>query len=207
MSYSIAANTRLAGSPQGTFLDDLTNPNVGQWPRTQAIRKITNIVVYTGDIVDSVRITYEVENNGVISPVTVQHGGNGGTATLSFDVGGNTYFLVSKSLFTPGMTLLAADEKIVAVYGSRLFDKSIYGDNNIIQLSFIVVNSAGGTPQVNVYTASGIYSDPAVNSKFELSWPLTAASSYTFQPEGAADAFLQAIGFSNALDRADTALL
>jgi len=68
---------------------------------------------------------------------------------------------------------------------------------SIIQLSFIVVNSAGTAPTVQVYSmfqggmhyrfitkivtaASGIYSPPT--EKFELSWPLTAASSYTFQP-------------------------
>ncbi|KAH9040215.1 hypothetical protein EDB84DRAFT_1476195 [Lactarius hengduanensis] len=187
MSYSIAANTRLAGSPQGTFLDDLTNPNVGQWPKTQAIRAITGIVVYSGEIIDSVRITYAVENSGIISPVTVQHGGNSGTPTLTFDV--------------------SADEKILAVYGSRLTGTSLYGDKNIVQLSFVVANSAGGTPQVKVYTATGTFSNPAVNSKFELSLPLTAASSYTFTPPGVNNAFLQAIGFSNALDRADAALL
>ncbi|KAI9459714.1 hypothetical protein BJY52DRAFT_1265271 [Lactarius psammicola] len=185
MAYSIASNTRLAGSSQGNFLDDLTNPNVGQWPKTQAIRKITNIVVYSGDIIDSIRITYDVENGGVVNPVTVQHGGNGGSQTLAFDIG--------------------ADEKLVAVYGTRLVDGSPYGDRNIIQLSFVVVNSAGDAPTVQVYTASGIYSAPT--EKFELSWPLTAASSYTFQPEGMGDAYLQAIGFSNALDKADAPLL
>ncbi|KAH8980542.1 hypothetical protein EDB92DRAFT_1953900 [Lactarius akahatsu] len=207
MAYSIAANTRLAGSPQGIFLDDLTNPNVGKWPKTQAIRAITNIVVYTGEIIDSVRITYAVENGGVVSPVTVQHGGNSGSPTLTFGVSGNAYFLMSKFLFTPGITLLTADEKILAVYGSRLTGTSLYGDKNITQLSFVVVNSAGGTPQVKVYTATGTFYNPTVNSKFELSWPLTAASSYTFTPPGVNNAFLQAIGFSNALDRADAALL
>ncbi|KAH8986044.1 hypothetical protein EDB86DRAFT_3105466 [Lactarius hatsudake] len=187
MSYSVAANTRLAGFAQGTFLDDLTNPNVGQWPKTQAIRAITNVVVYTGDIIDSVRITYAVENGGVVSPVTSQHGGNSGSPTLTFAV--------------------SADEKILGVYGSRLTGTSLYGNNNITQLSFVVVNSAGGTPQVKVYTATGVFFNATTNSKFELSWPLTAASSYTFTPPGVNNAFLQAIGFSNALDRADATLL
>ncbi|KAH8986032.1 hypothetical protein EDB86DRAFT_2832788 [Lactarius hatsudake] len=192
-SYSIAANTRLAGFAQGTFLDDLTSPNVGQWPKTQAIRAITNVVVYTGEIIDSVRITYAVDNGGVISPVTSQHGGNSGSQTLTFAVS--------------GITLLTADEKILGVYGSRLTGTSLYGNNNITQLSFVVVNSAGSTPQVKVYTATGTFFNATTNAKFELSWPLTAASSYTFTPPGVNNAFLQAIGFSNALDRADATLL
>ncbi|KAH8985673.1 hypothetical protein EDB92DRAFT_1342789 [Lactarius akahatsu] len=225
MSFTVAANIRLAGSAQGNFLDDLTSrtsfptpswstsphrsnthscipENVGQWPKTQAIRKITNVVVYTGDIIDSVRITYDVENGGVISPVTVQHGGNGGIPSLTFAVG--------------------ADEKLVAVYGSRLVDASPYGNRNIVHLSFVVVNTAGTVPTVQVYSksegcidcrfitkivtaASGVYG--AASEKFELAWPLTAASSYTFQPDGMPDAFLQALGFSNALDKADPAVL
>ncbi len=154
MSYSIAANTRLAGSSQGNFLDDLTNrtsfltswstsprccntyprilANVGQWPKTQAIKKISNIVVYTGDIVDSVRITYDVENSGVVSPVTVQHGGNGGTPTLTFDIGGNILSFGVQFLFTPGIALITADEKLVAVYGTRLVDASPYGDRKYV---------------------------------------------------------------------------
>ncbi|KAH9062373.1 hypothetical protein EDB87DRAFT_1606776 [Lactarius vividus] len=174
MSYTVAANIRLAGSAQGNFLDDLTSQNVGQWPKTQAIKKITNVVVYTGDIVDS-----------NASPVTVQHGGNGGIPSLSFAIG--------------------ADEKLIAVYGSRLVDTSPYGNRNIVQLSFVVVNTAGTVPTAQVYTASGIYG--AASEKFELAWPLTAASSYTFQPSGMQDAFLQALGFSNAFGQADPAVL
>ncbi|KAI9433288.1 hypothetical protein H4582DRAFT_2082447 [Lactarius indigo] len=187
MSYSVATNTRLAGSPQGNFLDDLTNPNVGQWPKTQAIKRITKIVVYSGDIIDSVRITYDVENCGVVSPVTVQHGGNGGLPTLTVDVG--------------------ADQKLLAVYGSRLVNASEYGERIIVQLSFVVANSAGNSPTVKVYTVSGNFTPSAPRAKFELSWPLTAASSYTFQPEGRRNGFLQAIGFSNALDKANPAFL
>ncbi|KAH9037092.1 hypothetical protein EDB85DRAFT_1938008 [Lactarius pseudohatsudake] len=183
MSFTVAANIRLAGSAQGNFLDDLTT--IGQWPKTQAIKKITNVVVYTGDIIDSVRITYDVENAGVISPVTVQHGGNGGIPSLTFAVG--------------------ADEKLIAVYGSRLVDASPYGNRTIVQLSFVVVNTAGTVPTVQVYTASGIYG--AASEKFELAWPLTAASSYAFQPDGMPDAFLQALGFSNVLDKTDPAVL
>ncbi|KAH9060343.1 hypothetical protein EDB83DRAFT_2520344 [Lactarius deliciosus] len=172
MSYTVAANIRLAGSAQGNFLDDLTSQNVGQWPKTQAIKKITNVVVYTGDIIDSVRITYDVENGGIISPVTVQHGGNGGIPSLTFAIGG--------------------DEKLIAVYGSRLVDASPYGNRNIVQLSFAVVNTAATVPTFQVYTASGIYG--AASEKFELAWPLTAASSYTFQARRYAGCLLASVG-------------
>ncbi|KAI9442698.1 hypothetical protein H4582DRAFT_2055089 [Lactarius indigo] len=128
-------------------------------------------------IIDSVRITYDVENGGVITPVTVKHGGDGGIPSLTFAVG--------------------ADEKLIAVYGSRLVNSSPYGDRNIVQLSFVVVNTAGTVPTVQLLLE--VYGAPS--EKFELAWPLTAASSYTFQPTGMADAFLQAIGFSNALDK------
>ncbi|KAH9162474.1 hypothetical protein EDB89DRAFT_2079661 [Lactarius sanguifluus] len=80
MAYSIAANSRLAGSAKGNFLDDLTNPRVGQWPKTQAIKRITRIAVFAGGIVDSLRITYQVDN--VPTPITVQHGGPGGAEAL-----------------------------------------------------------------------------------------------------------------------------
>ncbi|KAH9070956.1 hypothetical protein EDB83DRAFT_2517527 [Lactarius deliciosus] len=187
MAYSIASNTRLAGSPQGTFLDDLTSPTVGQWPKTQAIKKINSIVVYSGEVIDSLRITYDVENNGVISPVTVRHGGTGGSQTLSFNIG--------------------ADDKLLAVYGSRLLTPSLYGDKTITKLSFVVANYTGSAPTVQVYTASGTFSTPAQNAKFDLSWPLTAATSYSYQPTGLDRAFVQAIGFSNALDKASSTFL
>ncbi|KAI9453130.1 hypothetical protein BJY52DRAFT_1399707 [Lactarius psammicola] len=178
MSYSVAANSRLAGSAKGNFLDDLTNPGVGQWPKTQAIKKITRIAVWAGGIVDSMRVTYQVEN--VPSPITVQHGGPGGAEVLSFDIG--------------------VDEKLIAVYGNRLVNPSPYGDKNIVQLSFVVVNSSGRVPTAKVYTGSGNSGDPA--EKFDLSWALLAASSFTFQPTGQPIGYLQAIGFSKVLGEA-----
>ncbi|KAI9442705.1 hypothetical protein H4582DRAFT_1305328 [Lactarius indigo] len=202
MAYSIAANSRLAGSAKGNFLDDLTNPGVGQWPKTQAINRITRIVVFAGGIVDSLRITYQINN--VPNPITVQHGGPGGAEALNFEIGAN--------------------EKLVAVYGTRLVNPSSYGDKkyvtriylrhissnlpssfSIIQLSFVVVNSSGNVPTTKVYTGSGTSKDPT--EKFDLSWPLTAASSYTFQPQGAPVSYLQAIGFSKVLDQAGPPLL
>ena len=115
MPYSIAVHTGLAGSASGTFLDDLTNrmlsptpissrfhftilaypliiAGVGKWPSTQAITRICKIVVYSGAIIDSVRITYELENTA--TPITITHGGPHGHETLSFEIGGNNSFLL-----------------------------------------------------------------------------------------------------------------
>ena len=119
MAYSIVAHTRLAGSVQGTFLDDLTNrmslptsissrfyityprilAGVGQWPKTQAIKKISKIVVHAGEIVDSVRITYQVEN--APTPITVQHGGTGGSQAISFEIGGKILFFGVQIIIHP----------------------------------------------------------------------------------------------------------
>ncbi|KAI9442700.1 hypothetical protein H4582DRAFT_1305131 [Lactarius indigo] len=67
----------------------------------------------------------------------VKHGGDGGIPSLTLAIG--------------------ADEKLIAVYGSRLVNPSPYGDRNIVQLSFVVVNTAGTVPTIQVHTASGIY--------------------------------------------------
>ncbi|KAN0128445.1 hypothetical protein V8E53_013744 [Lactarius tabidus] len=130
MSYSVAANTRLVGDPKGDYLDDLTNPNVGQWPKTQAIKKISSIAVFTGDVIDSMRITYQLVNSP--TPITIQHGGAGGVQALSFDIGAN--------------------EKLIAVYGARLLKPTIYGDHNIVRLSFVVADSSGDIPTTKVYS-------------------------------------------------------
>jgi hypothetical protein len=152
MSYSVAANTRLVGDPKGDYLDDLTNrmsfpawfpvstsittlsprtsANVGQWPKTQAIKKITKIAVFTGNIIDSMRITYQLENSA--TPVTIQHGGPGGVQALSFDIGGNILFLMHNFLFTPGITLITANEELIAVYGARLLKPTKYGDHKYV---------------------------------------------------------------------------
>lgn len=61
------------------------------------------IVVYAGGIIDSVRITYEVEN--APTPTTVQHGGPGGVEVLSFDIGGNIVFSCAFFWFTSEITL------------------------------------------------------------------------------------------------------
>jgi len=177
MAFSIAANTRLAGSPQGNYLDDLTNPGVGQWPKTLAIKNITKITVFAGTIIDSLRVTYQVEAPTL--PITVQHGGPGGAEALTFDIG--------------------IDEKLIAVYGAQLLHPSPFGDKNIVQLSFVVANSALKTPTTKVYTATA--KSPEPSSKFDFSWSLVAAASYTVKPPGAPIAYLQAVGFSKVLDQ------
>lgn len=178
MSYSVAANTRLVGDPKGDYLDDLTNPNVGQWPKTQAIKKITKIAVFTGNIIDSMRITYQLENSA--TPVTIQHGGPGGVQALSFDIGAN--------------------EELIAVYGARLLKPTKYGDHNIVRLSFVVANSSGDVPTTAVYDAAGKNQDAF--EKFKFTWGVAGASSYTFKPQGVTNSVLQAIGFSKVLDKA-----
>ncbi|KAH8985675.1 hypothetical protein EDB92DRAFT_1343221 [Lactarius akahatsu] len=149
MAYSIAANSRLAGSAKGNFLDDLTNPGVGQWPKTQAIKRITRIAVFAGGIVDSLRITYQVEN--VPAPITVQHGGPGGAEALNFELGCNV-FLFFVNFFCSLQESITADEKLVAVYGTRLVNAGPYGDKNIVQLTFVVVNFAGNVPTTKIYS-------------------------------------------------------
>ena len=111
MSYGIATWTRIAGAAQGTFLDDLTTrmsssiehqhssccfntcirmlATVGGWPKELDIVRITNITVYSGSIIDSVRITYLLSNNKTI---TVPHGGPGGIVTLNLDIAGDFLF-------------------------------------------------------------------------------------------------------------------
>ncbi|KAH9172573.1 hypothetical protein EDB89DRAFT_1964991 [Lactarius sanguifluus] len=206
MAYSIAANSRLAGSTKGNFLDDLTNrmsfptstssrcyntyprilAGVGQWPKTQAIKRITRIAVFSGGIVDSLRITYQVEN--VPAPITVQHGGPGGTEALNFEIG--------------------SDEKLVAVYGTRLVNAGPYGDKKYVTRVYLhhLFRCMPYRFITKIVTAgSGSSSDPT--EKFDLSWPLTAASSYTFQPPGAPVSYLQAIGFSKVLGEAGSPLI
>ena len=80
------------------MLSPRTLANVGQWPKTEAIQKITKIVVFAGTIIDSMRITYQIVNS--TTPITIQHGGPGGVQNLSFDIGGNILLLVYDFLFT-----------------------------------------------------------------------------------------------------------
>lgn len=64
---------------------------------------MSKIVVYGGGIIDSVRITYNVEN--APTPLTVQHGGPGGHEVLSFDIAGNILCFLALSWFTSEITL------------------------------------------------------------------------------------------------------
>jgi hypothetical protein len=140
---------------------------------------MSKIAVHAGGIIDSLRITYKVDNSP--TPLTVQHGGPGGVEVLSFDI--------------------SADEKLVAVYGTRLVSPSPWNERHISQLSFIVIKSGGDVPTTKVYTATGNYIAPT--EKFELSYPLTTVSSYTFKPEGIQDSYLEGLGFSNVSFKAD----
>jgi hypothetical protein len=126
---------------------------VGEWPKDLAIERITRVVVYTGAIVDSVRITYQTTGG----PKTVQHGGNGGLPTLDFSLTGNFYFALELSnLLTPlalqlirRLLLFMVATSIILVYTERkstcprLFTSQYYKANvilsfSIVQLSFII---------------------------------------------------------------------
>lgn len=74
------------------------------------------------------RITYELENT--TTPITVHHGGPRGSETLSFEIGGNNSSLLL--LFTLSNTLITADEKLVAVYGTRLANPGPWGDQKYV---------------------------------------------------------------------------
>ena len=99
---------------------------VGQWPRPNTIRKIIRIVVYSGNIIDSVRITYET----IGAPATVRHGGAGGQETLSFDLDREFIcFWVFKFVHFLGITV---NQTITAVYGRRLNNGSPYGSKKYV---------------------------------------------------------------------------
>jgi hypothetical protein len=92
--------------------------NVGQWPKTQAIRRISHIEVYSGWIVDSVRITYDMVAGGT---KTVQHGGPGGSKKLDISLAGNLLFYFSMfkiDLLTPLELQKAIISSLFMVAGS-----------------------------------------------------------------------------------------
>jgi len=70
--------------------------NVGDWPKEQAIGRISKIVVWAEEIIDSIRITYEMKSG---PPKTVKHGGDGGTIALEYKFSGNLYFVFGCSKF------------------------------------------------------------------------------------------------------------
>ena len=51
--------------------------------------------MFGGGIIDSMRITYQLQNTP--TPVTVQHGGPGGTEMLNFAIGGNVVTFVLRN--------------------------------------------------------------------------------------------------------------
>ena len=74
---------------------------VGNWPKAQDIQRITKITVYKGDIIDSVRITYQVVGGKL---VTVQHGGDGGNKQPDIDIDGDIFSCCyTNGLLTPGI--------------------------------------------------------------------------------------------------------
>jgi hypothetical protein len=143
MSHGVAVNTRIAGAAQGNFLDDLTTrmsfPTsdlrrsaitlasyilVGQWPRPNAILRITNVVVNVGAVIDSVKITYNTSSGSQ----TVTHGGSGGKEGLNFSLTGKFICFVFK-ICSPGIT---ANQTITAVYGRRLNSSTPYGSRKCV---------------------------------------------------------------------------
>ena len=103
--------------------------SVGQWPQALAIKRISKIDVCSGDIIDSISITYEMTNG---TEVVQRHGGEGGVPSLSVVLGGNVILL-------PLMNVLPddypAEEKIVAIYGRRLQNACAYGNSRYISIS------------------------------------------------------------------------
>ncbi|PPQ97745.1 hypothetical protein CVT26_001777 [Gymnopilus dilepis] len=181
MSSGVAVNTSLAGAAQGSFINDLTNPSVGQWPQALAIKRISKIDVCSGDIIDSISITYEMTNG---TEVVQRHGGEGGVPSLS--------------------VVLGAEEKIVAIYGRRLQNACAYGNSSIVQLTFIIAdtNSSGPNASVRNPSINANYLQGHAAFPFELSWPLVAASSYTNQPENMPLSYLQGIAFARVFGQA-----
>ncbi|KAI9442701.1 hypothetical protein H4582DRAFT_2203463 [Lactarius indigo] len=183
MSYTVAANIRLAGSAQGTFIDDLTSPGVGQWPKTQAIRKITNVVVYTWRLLSIPSGSLMMWRTAVSSlRLPCNTVATGGIPSLTFAVGGNILFFGVES-----------DEKLIAVYGSRLVNSSPYGDRNIVQLVIRGCKHRRDRPK---RFKSILLRESTVpeSEKFELAWPITAASSVYVPTRWYAGCLLASLG-------------
>jgi hypothetical protein len=112
---SIAIQSQLFGAPQGNYVNDLAS--VAGFPASQQILKISKILVHHGEIVDGLEVTYLKKSGG---PVTVAHGGKGGSATL---------------------VELLDTESIVGVYGRYQNPSStFYGNQVIAEISFVIAN-------------------------------------------------------------------
>ena len=127
------------------------------------------------------------------------------------------------------------DQKYVTRIYLRFPSTNLLASFSIVQLSFVIINSSQNVPTTKVYSkfqphvyncaiykeiltaATGKFGGPT--EKFDFSWALVAASSYTLQPRkppppfmlvsllttyaaGQGPSFLQAIGFSRVLDKA-----
>jgi hypothetical protein len=144
-----------------TFIHTLAN--VGGWPQSDNILRITRIVVYAGPtFIDSVEITYLLTGGPL---KTVVHGGIPAgppspaldhTLTRDYTSSSGDQNLLTDSL------VIAANQKLVAVYGRRLnapgeFGKSkyvlcaviinigLFKATGIVQLSFVFATSGTGT--------------------------------------------------------------
>ena len=69
--------------------------SIGQWPKDQAIRRISRIAVYSWDVIDSIKVTYEMKGDGPIRAMTVQHGGHGGRESLNIELTGYSILFIS----------------------------------------------------------------------------------------------------------------
>jgi hypothetical protein len=91
---------------------------VGAWPKDVAIVRITRIMVYTGAVVDSVRITYLLTNN---QTKTVDHGGQGGKVALDVSLDGSFHFVLKDSDLLTQLELQLIKRSLLSmVAGSRI---------------------------------------------------------------------------------------
>jgi hypothetical protein len=95
-----------------------TLEDVGEWPKTLAIKRISRIVVYSGDVIDSLRITYELTSG---TAKTMQHGGDGGGMFLDLPIAGNLYFICGvQKLLTPSELQQTKNSSLFMVASSRM---------------------------------------------------------------------------------------
>ena len=96
---------------------------------------MSKIAVHAGGIIDSMRITYQAEN--APTPITVQHGGLGGSEVLSFDIGGSIFYFLAPFFVHLRNYITSDDEKLVAVYGTRLLNPSPWKEKQCVTLIWL----------------------------------------------------------------------
>jgi hypothetical protein len=62
---------------------------------------------------------------------TVNHGGDGGTVALEYNFSGDLYFVFGSTKFAHSLGI-AANQKLVAVYGRRLKNESPFGKRKYV---------------------------------------------------------------------------